>query len=290
MFYERFNAISTNLSRLIKTRSLFRDTAREYAELQGQYDDEDENECQLIALAAYGELECWLKLDDKEKVIHSAIRAARLFCKAANFSRMSYPSLKDCWFDLLIDGIHCYRVAIDTLKSIGKLNMSVSLLNELGTKEDSFDYYLYAGNAYEEGIRLSLEKNLPKSMVLSTVKRAIWSYTKADRTDLALQVLDKVLLSTGDESNQELGELKGLLLITTLKLDQSQEFFDKSENKEMYLKIIEQTKKVDISRLESMIANARIANTIEPLQLVIIEQHLKNITETVGAAYAEIEQ
>jgi hypothetical protein len=117
---------------------------------------------------------------------------ARLFVKSVMFNYEISRNLRDTWSDPLADGLQCYKVAADVLKSDNKPNLVVMLL-ELGRTEYKFDLYHYTGNTYEEAVNLSLDQKLSPPLLFDSMFKGIDCYSRADRLDLALLVAEKVL-------------------------------------------------------------------------------------------------
>ena len=188
MFYKRFDEISANMTKLFRTKNSLKETAAQFEELSKTQDEDNPFECGLVALAKFGEMQCWQKIEDKQRTVRTAVKAARLFIKSANFNYSISKNLRDTWSDPLADGLHCYRVAIDVLKNDAKPNLAVVLLLELGKTESQFDLLHYAGNTYEEAANLCLEQKLSPPLLFDSLFNGIDSYSKAERLDLALLI------------------------------------------------------------------------------------------------------
>ena len=192
MFYKRFDEISASMSKIFRTKKNLLETAQQFDELSRSQDEENPFECGLVALAKFGEMQCYQKIDDKQKTVRTAVKAARLFVKSATFNYEISRNLRDTWSDPLADGLHCYRVAADALRSDGKPNLAVVLLLELGKTEYKFDLFHYAGNTYEEAVNISIEQKLSPPLLFDSTFNCIDCYSRADRLDLALLVVEKV--------------------------------------------------------------------------------------------------
>ena len=188
-FYKSFDELMANLGKARSKKNLV-DLAKQFAALADNQDSENEFLYQQMALARFGEMQCYEKLEDKANLIRTAIVAARTFVKSALFNIEISKPIRETWADPLCDGIQCYKTAISVLKSEKKPNLAVATLMELGKVESDFDYFHYAGNVYEEAVDLCLSLDLRPRLLLDAVNRAIECYSKCDRFDLAMILVD----------------------------------------------------------------------------------------------------
>ena len=237
MFYKNFDELSAKLNSSFNSKRAITELASQFSELGKQQDIENPFEQGMIALAQFGEMQCYEKLQDKQNTIKTAISAARLFVKSATFNYEVSRTIRDLWSDPLADGIHCYRVAYKTLLQDGKPNLAVAILLELAKTESSFEYYHYAGNTYEEAIQLCIDKNLRPRALIDATFSCVSCYVKSDRFDLGLIVVSKVidkleqtsatLISSSPLMRQQFEDLRitnAQMLLCTSKYEQCIEF------------------------------------------------------------------
>ena len=263
MFYKNFDELSARLNSSFTSKRALSELAVQFSELGKQQDIENPFEQGMIALAHFGEMQCYEKLQDKQNTIKTAITAARLFVKSATFNYEVSRTIRDLWSDPLADGIHCYRVAYKTLLQDSKPNLAVAILLELAKTEGTFEYFHYAGNTYEEAIQLCIEKNLRPRALIDATFACIKCYAKADRFDLGLIVVTKVidkleqtsasLIESSPLMRQQFEDLRIMhaqMLLCTGKYEQCIEF----SNKKLDVKVavvfakfcsFEQSKKLD---------------------------------------------
>lgn len=193
MFYKHWDELSAKLNSSFNSKKAILEIAQQFYELGKRQDSENPFEQGMIALATFGEMQCYEKLQDTQNTIQTAITAARLFIKSAIFNYEVSRTIRDLWSDPLADGIHCFRVACKTLIQDNKPNLAVAILLELAKTESYFEYHHYAGNTYEEAIQLCIDKNLRPRAIVDATFLCIQSYVKAERYDLGLIVVTKTI-------------------------------------------------------------------------------------------------
>ena len=191
-FYKTFDELMANLGKSRSKKNLL-ETAQQFSELAAAQDAENPFLYHQIALARFGEMQCYEKLEDKTKLVRTAIVAARTFVKSATFNIEISKSIRETWSDPLSDGIQCYKTAIAALEAEQKPNLAVATLMELGKIESDFEFFHYAGNVYEEVVDLCLSLDLRPRLLLDALNRAIECYSKCDRFDLAMILVDNTV-------------------------------------------------------------------------------------------------
>lgn len=306
MFYKRFDEISSNMSKLFRTKKTLIETAGQFDELSRTQDEENPFECGLVALAKFGEMQCYQKIDDKQKTVRTAVKAARLFVKSATFNYEISRNLRDTWSDPLADGLHCYRVAADVLKADGKPNLAVVLLLELGKTEYKFDLYHYAGNTYEEAVNLCLEQKLSPPLLFDSSFNCIESYSRADRLDLALLVVDRVNQKLSQEIVAQINAsplmkrqfvdlkiFKAQLLLSAFKHNDCIAYADENLEEgvaQLFHQLSDATRSNQIAVIDALINQAKSSNYFTEQQIAIFERHLYLLSKSVETAYSELAQ
>lgn len=306
MFYKRFDEISSNMSKVFRTKKSLYETASQFDELARTVDEENPFECGLVALAKFGEMQCYQKLEDKQKAVRTAVKAARLFIKSASFNYEISRNLRDTWSDPLADGLHCYRVAADTLKSDNKPNLAVVLLLELGKTEAKFDLFHYAGNTYEEAVNLCIDQKLSPPLLFDASFNCVDSYSRADRLDLALVVVDKVQqkltpdiqeqINSSPLMTRQLSDLKifkAQLLLSAFKHADCIQFANENLEPnvaELFKQLSEATKSNQIAVIDSLINQAKNSNYFSEQQIALFERHLFLLSKSIETAYTELAQ
>jgi hypothetical protein len=306
MFYKRFDEISASMSKLFRTKKSLYETAAAFQNLANSQDEENPFECGLVALAKFGEMQCYQKVDDKQKTVRTAVKAARLFVKSATFNYEISRNLRDTWSDPLADGLHCYRVAADVLKGDNKPNLAVVLLLELGRTEYKFDLYHYAGNTYEEAVNLSLEQKLSPPLLFDSTFNAIDCYSRADRLDLALLVVDRVQQKIPQETTDQINAsplmkrqlvdlkiFKSQLLLMAFKHADCIGF--SSANLEdgvskLFKELCDASRSNQIAVIDALVNQVKASNYFTEQQVALFERHLFLLSKSVETAYSELAQ
>ena len=297
MFYKNFDELSARLNSSFNSKRAISELAAQFNDLGKQQDIENPFEQGMIALAHFGEMQCYEKLQDRQNTIKTAVTAARLFVKSATFNYEVSRTIRDLWSDPLADGIHCYRVAYKTLIQDGKPNLAVAILLELAKTESYFEYFHYAGNTYEEAIQLCVDKNLrPRALVDATFS-CVTCYVKSDRLDLALIVVTKViekleqtsstLISSSPLMRQQFEDLRitrSQMLLCTSKYEECIQFSNtKLDDKvaKVFCKfcVFEQGKK--ISDIEDLLNDAKEKQLFNEMHMEIFLIQKKRLSKVV---------
>lgn len=306
MFYKKFDEISSNMSKMFRTKKSLYEAAEAFSNLASEQDAQNPFECGLVALAKFGEMQCYQKIGDKQKTVRTAVQAARLFIKSAAFNYEISRNLRDTWSDPLADGLHCYRVAADTLKSDEKPNLAVVLLIELGKTEHQFDLFHYAGNTYEEAANLALEKKLAPPLLFDAAFNCVECYSKADRLDLGLIMIDNVIKQITPEAleqinssplmkrqHEDLRIFKAQLLLSAFKHDECVEYakenFDENVAN-LFKALCDATKSNQVATIDALINDAKSQNYFTEKQISMFERHLYLLSKSIETAYSELVQ
>ncbi|KAK8890799.1 hypothetical protein M9Y10_027998 [Tritrichomonas musculus] len=306
MFYRRFDEISANMSKIFRTKKSLLETAQQFDELSRSQDEENPFECGLVALAKFGEMQCYQKIEDKQKTVRTAVKAARLFVKSATFNYEISRNLRDTWSDPLADGLHCYRVAVDNLKTDGKPNLAVVLLLELGKTEYKFDLFHYAGNTYEEAVNLCNEQKLSPPLLFDSTFNCIDCYSRADRLDLALLVVERVQQKMGQEildqinasplMKRQLVDLKifkAQLLLSAFKHNDCISYANSNLEEgvaQLFKELSDASRSNQIAVIDALINQAKSSNYFNEQQIALFERHLFLLSKSVETAYSELAQ
>ncbi|OHT02008.1 hypothetical protein TRFO_31030 [Tritrichomonas foetus] len=306
MFYKRFDEISANMSKIFRTKKSLLETAQQFDELSRSQDEENPFECGLVALAKFGEMQCYQKIDDKQKTVRTAVKAARLFVKSATFNYEISRNLRDTWSDPLADGLHCYRVAADALKSDGKPNLAVVLLLELGKTEYKFDLFHYAGNTYEEAVNISIDQKLSPPLLFDSTFNCIDCYSRADRLDLALLVVERVQTKMGQETIDQINAsplmkrqlvdlkiFKAQLLLSAFKHADCISYSNANLEEgvaQLFKELCDASKSNQIAVIDALINQAKSSNYFNEQQIALFERHLFLLSKSVETAYSELAQ
>ena len=116
MFFKRYEELSANLKKSFISKKTITEIAKQFSDLAKSQDQNNQFVFNQIGMARFGEMKCYEKLEDKNKLVRAAISAARFFIKSAEFNYEISRSMRDLWADPLSDGIHCYRTASVILK------------------------------------------------------------------------------------------------------------------------------------------------------------------------------
>lgn len=189
-FFQTYDELLGEMNKSFRTKKNLSETAQKFSDLAAAQDSDNPFVHGQIGLAKYGEMQCYAKMEDKQKLIKTAITAARMFMKSATFNLEISRAVRESWSDPLSDGIQCYRSAIDALIAENRSNLAVSTLIELAKAEASFDFLHYAANAYEEAVELCVKYELRPRLLIDTLNGAIECYVKCDRFDLALILVE----------------------------------------------------------------------------------------------------
>ena len=306
MFYKRFDEISASMSKMFRTKKSLYESAQQFDELSRTQDEENPFECGLVALAKFGEMQCYQKVEDKQKTVRTAVKAARLFVKSATFNYEISRNLRDTWSDPLADGLHCYRVAADVLKGDSKPNLAVVLLLELGKTEAKFDLFHYAGNTYEEAVNLSLDGKLSPPLLFDSTFNCIDCYSRADRLDLALLVVERVQQKMSPETIEQINSsplmkrqlvdlkiFKAQLLLSAFKHSDCIQFSNGNLEEgvaQLFKELSDASRSNQIAVIDALINQAKSSNYFNEQQIALFERHLFLLSKSVETAYSELAQ
>ncbi|OHT16284.1 hypothetical protein TRFO_13290 [Tritrichomonas foetus] len=298
MFFKKYDELSANLARAFRSKKNLLETAAQFADLAAMQDQDNPFQYGLIGLAHFGEMRCYKKLEDSQKLIRTAIVAARYFKKSAYFNYEISKSLRNTWAEPLADGIQCYRTAIAALKATEKYNLAITTLNELAEIEEKFEFFHYAGNSYEESVRLCIEHAIRPRLFIDTLLKCVSCYVKCDRFDLSLIIMMSaaVQLET-DYSNvidlstllkaqfNELIAAKAALLICNAKFGEARTIATTQlagSIGDFLIKYIANVQKSESpSVIKKSLQEANQGETLPPLLVLIVERHCPLLEKTV---------
>ncbi|KAK8866263.1 hypothetical protein M9Y10_009222 [Tritrichomonas musculus] len=296
MFYKKYDELTANLTKTFRSKKTLSDTAFQFAELALSLDQKNPFEFNLVGLAKFGEMRCYEKLEDPQKLIRAAISAARFFIKSAKFNYEISQSLHDTWADPLSDGIHCYRSAILTLKATKKYNLACFTLNELAEAESFFNQHHNAGNAYEESSRLCAEHSLHPRIFIDSLLNCVECYTKSKRFDLALftvmsffvplEVEYSNLIEQSSFLKNKMNELCGTKSLLFICNNQFSEALNVTETqivdgemRNLILKFSELIQSQNVPGIKVFIEEIKNNKRLSKYMLNIIERHYQSLEE-----------
>ncbi|EAY20180.1 hypothetical protein TVAG_021250 [Trichomonas vaginalis G3] len=296
MFYKQWDELSAKLNSSFNSKKSIMELAQQFYELGKRQDIENPFEQGMIALATFGEMQCYEKLQDKQNTIQTAITAARLFIKSATFNYEVSRTIRDLWSDPLADGIHCFRVAYKTLILDGKPNLAVAILLELAKTESYFEYHHYAGNTYEEVIQLCIDKNLRPRAIVDSTFSCVLSYVKAERYDLGLIAVTKTIeklkqtfqqiISSSPLMRQQFDYLlilRGQMLFCNNKNEECLQFLDEekfdSKVREFFAKFLSQANLKNVESMEQFIGESKNLHVFNDVNFEIFNIYKDRISK-----------
>lgn len=292
------------LSKFFKTKRTIYETATFFDQLYHAQKTDNPFDVALAALAKFGELQCYVKVEDTSRALQTAVTAARLFIQNAQFGFEFSKSLPESWSNSLTDGLHCYRVAIDLLKTANKPYLAATMLNEMGKVESDFELTHASGNTYEEAIDVIITGQAPLPLLFTSVLNAIMAYSKIDRYDLALHALQKAQLHFFDNETmwvspspimkrqyRDIQIEHALLLLNVYRYDECLEFIGKNlEPAEVSIieKMVEASKSSQIYLMDKIIEEARETKIFNNMQIGLLMKHLQFTSREVEAGIFQI--
>lgn len=298
MFYRRFDDLSAILLKKFNTKKTLQETADQFNELAKQQNQDNPFEQGMVALAYFGEMQCYEKLEDKQKIIRTSIKAARLFIKSASFNFEISRAMRDSWSDPLANGIHCYKTAINYLVSDNKPNLAVSILFELGQAESRFEFHHYAGNTYEDALDFCIKHQLRPRLLSEALLYSIRSYVKADRLDLSYLVCEKGyshfsevhsgIISSSKMMHEQfmnLSLLKTILMICNRKYDEAILFSTSifsAQLKAFLQSYSSASQESDINALNDLYSQISQFPEFEEIHIQVLEKHKILFSKTMS--------
>jgi len=304
MFFEQFDQYMSDLSKFFRTKRNNYETAALFDQLARTQDSSNPFECALAGLAKFGELQCYLKIEDKSRTVQAAIHAARLFIKNAKYGYDYSRIVKETWSISLADGLHCYRVAIDVLKTISKHYLTSIVLIEMGKVEMSFDFPHHAGNTFEEAVGIIIEGQVPLPVLFDSVLNTVQAYTRVDRFDLALNVVEKAHSHFFDNETmwvspspimkkqyRDILIYQAQLLIMVFRYEDCLKFVSQNhdtEIAELFRRMVEASKNYQIFVIDSIIQKALQSKQFNAQQIALFNRHLALISKNVEAGVFQV--
>lgn len=302
MFFKEFNETSTNLSKYFRSKRTIYETATLFDQLSLTQDLDNPFESAIAGLAQFGALQCFSKVQDTAKTVQTAVSAARLFMKSADFSYSISRCIKETWAVPLADAMHCYRVAIEVLKANNKPYLASQILMELGNVELRFDMIHNAANTFEEATDVIIEGKAPLPLLFNAATASIGAYNRVDRYDLALAVLDKAQTHFFDNETawvspsplmkrqyHDILIYRAVLLMMTFKHDEAIQYSQSNLDPlitEVLKQLIEATKNHQIYQIDLAIDRAKEIKKFSPPHLNLFDRHLQMMSRSVENGFA----
>jgi hypothetical protein len=301
MFFKEYDEIASNLSKYFRSKKSVYETAALFDRLAQSQDRDNPFEAALAGLAQLGALQCFQKVQDTAKTVQTAITAARLFLKTADFNYQISRCLRETWCDALSDGLHCYRVAADLLKVHKKPYLASQVLMELGNAESRFEISHNAANTYEEATLVIIDGKAPLPLLFSAVTAAIVAYNKTDRFDLALSILlraqehffdnDSAWMSPSPLMKRQFHDLNiyhAQLLLMTFKHDECIALNCENEVALIFKDMITATKAHLLYQMDQVIERARAIKAFSPPHIALFERHLALMSKAIEHGFANV--
>jgi tetratricopeptide (TPR) repeat protein len=304
MFFKEYDEIASNLSKYFRSRKSVYETAALFDRLAQTQDRDNPFEAALAGLAQLGALQCFQKVQDTAKTVQTAITAARLFLKTADFNYQISRCLRETWCDALSDGLHCYRVAADLLKVHKKPYLASQVLMELGNAESRFEISHNAANTYEEATLVIIDGKAPLPLLFSAVTAAIVAYNKTDRFDLALSILLRAQEHFFDNNSawisplplmkrqfHDLNIYHAQLLLMTFEHDECITYADQNCDKDVALvfkDMITATKAHLLYQMDQVIERARAIKAFSPPHIALFDRHLSLMSKAIEHGFTNV--
>jgi tetratricopeptide (TPR) repeat protein len=304
MFFKEYDEIASNLSKYFRSKKSIYETAVLFDRLALSQDRDNPFEAALAGLAQLGALQCYQKVQDTAKTIQTAMTAARLFMKTADYNYQISRCLRETWADALSDGLHCYRVAADLLKSNAKSYLASQVLMELGAAESRFDISHNAANTYEEATLVIIDGKAPLPLLFSAVTAAIVAYNKIDRFDLALSILVRAQEHFFDNNSawispsplmkrqfHDLNVYHAQLLMMTFKHDECIAYAESNCDKDVaviFRDMITATKGHLIYQMDQVIERARVMKAFSPPHSALFDRHLSLLSKAIEHGFTNV--
>lgn len=304
MFFQEFDEKLSDLSKFFKMKKSVYETATFFDQLAAAQNTDNPFETALAALAKFGELQCYTKIEDTARTLQTAVSAARLFIKNAKFGYEYSRNIQETWYSPLTDGIHCYRVAADLLKDNKKPYLAAVMLSELAKTEMEFDLIHPAANAYEESINVIIEGKAPLQLLFNSTLACINAYSRVDRFDLALNALDKAQAHFFDNETmwvspspimkrqyRDILIYKAILLLMIFKHKECIEFAEKNleaPEADLLKRLCEASRSSQIYVIDELIEEAKNMKKFNNNQINLLGRHLTLISKTVEAGVFQV--
>lgn len=304
MFFKEYDETMSNLSKYFRTKKNVYETAALFDRLAMSQDQDNPFEAALAGLAEFGALLCFQKVQDVAKTVQTAITAARLFMKTADYSFQISRCLRETWADALADGLHCYRVAADLLKANQKAYLAAQVLMEMAGVEARFELTQNAANTYEEAVDVVIEGKAPLPLLFNAVTSAIVAYNRTDRFDLALAVLVKAQKHFFDNNAawvspsplmkrqfHDLNVYNALLLMMTYKYDDCVSYANENLDKDVAAivkELVDATKGHLLYQIDQVIEKARTNKKFSPPHVLLLDKHMQLISKLVEHGFTNV--
>lgn len=297
MFFRDFDKYMTQLSKLLKQKKSVDEMAVLFDQLYQIHTNTNPFDNVLKAIAKFGELECYNKVDDYAGAVQIAVSAARLFISHAEFGYKNSYELKESWVGSLSDGLYCYRLAVKMLNTMRKYFLCSNILNEIGNVELKFDMTHSAGNTFEESVEVIINGDIPLPMLFNTLLSSVRCYIKVERYDLALNIIERAQKYFYKSGNQWLSPLpvmkdqyrlielyQSLFYMILSKYDECIDFSEKNLSKvetELITELCEAAKNYQVFRFDSLIGKAKEKKLFEQSHIALLETFLNIMSKSV---------
>ena len=304
MFFKEYDEIASNLTKYFRTKKNVYETAALFDQLSLSQDRDNPFESAIAALAQFGALQCFMKVKDTAKTVQTAISAARMFIKTAEYNYTISKCIRETWTEALTDGLHCYRVAADLLKEHNKPYLATQVLMELGNVEQKFDFSHNAANTFEEATNVIIQGNAPLPLLFNAVTAAICSYNKVERFDLALAVLLKAQehffdnetawVSPSPLMKRQYNDLlvyHAILLLMTFNHDQCITYSTNNLDQdvaEIFKDLVTYTKGHLLYQVDQVIERAKASKKFSPPHLALFDKHLMLLSKAVEHGFTNV--
>lgn len=303
-FFKKYDELASKLSKFFRTKKNIHDTAILFDQLSLMQDHENPFEAALAGAASYGAVLCFQKVQDLTKTVQTAVTAARHFLRAADYNYQISKCLKETWQDPLSDGLHCYRVAINLLKENNKPYLATQIIMELAAAESRFELVHSAGNTYEEAVDVIMTGKAPLPLLFNAVTSAISAYNKADRYELALNVVEKVqgvILEKNPvwvapsplmkRQFQDVNIYHAILLLMAYRTADCIKLANEHLPKELaslFRELADATDGHLIYKLDLAIEKLRATNKLAPQHVFLLDKHLQILSKSVEQGFANV--
>ena len=304
MFFQQFDQKMVEMSKFFKMKRTVYETATFFDQLGAAQSTDNPFEVALAALAKFGELQCYSKVEDTSRTIQTAVSAARLFIQNAKFGFEYSRNIQETWYSPLCDGLHCYRVAIDLLKENKKPYLAATILSELGKTEMEFELVHPAANTYEEAINVIIDGKAPLQLLFNTTLACLNAYAKVDRFDLALNAVERAQSHFFDNETmwaspspimkrqyRDILIDKSILLLMVFKYDECVSFSEKHlevVEADIFKRLSEASKGNQVYVIDKLLEEAKSSKKFNNSQINLLGRHLTLVSKAVETGVFQV--
>lgn len=294
MFNERYDELRIQAAKLTASKESLYEVAKQFRILGETKNPDDPVESSYVALAKYGEMCCYKRLNQQSKVASLSISIARLYLKTAEYYYQVSKNIHDSWGDYLSNSFQSYKTAIDIYKNENQGSIASLLLIELGENEMKFEQFHYAGQSFEESVDIAITQKMPTIYVFGPMFKAVDAYCKGDRFDLAMELLDKVENKYRKNIDDEMKDSKNVkeqyndmmilrTILLLLKSDYSEciafanDKLDENVAK-LFGLLCETSQKYQVSKYDAFLFNAKSQRYFNDLEISLLEMKLSIVS------------